>query len=112
MRRIFVTAPALLFAGMAAAQSDGRANPLDPQANVPPIEFRSTLEGYRPFVQPERRDWREANEEVGTAGGDAGHRPGLGTGEQSSRPQPAKPETSRGAAQKGRAAPSHQDHHK
>ncbi len=101
MRIIVLAVPAFLFAGAAAAQDAVRTNPLDPQAKVPPVEFRSALEGYRPFVEQERRDWREANEEVGAAGGHAGHRPGQGTDEQGSKPPLGKPESS-----------DHQDHHK
>lgn len=85
MRIIVFVAPALLFAGAAVAQSEGRANPMDPQAKVPPVEFRSAFEGYRPFADQERRDWRKANEEV----------------VQSAKPQPGKPKSS-----------DHQDHHK
>ena len=112
MRIIVFAVPALLFAGSAAAQDAGRTNPLDPQAKVPSVEFRSAFEGYRPFVEQERRDWREANEEVGAAGSHAGHRPGQGGGEQTSKPQPGKPESSGGAAEKPQRAPSHGDHHK
>lgn len=75
MRKIAFAVPALLLAGVAVAQHDGRKNPLDPQAKVPPVQFRSAFEGYRPFVDQEWRDWREANEEVRAAGGHAGHRP-------------------------------------
>jgi hypothetical protein len=100
MRIIVFAVPALLFAGSAAAQDAGRTNPLDPQAKVPPVEFRSAFEGFRPFVEQERRDWREANEEVGAAGGHAGLRR-QGTAEQSSKPQPGKAQRS-----------GHQDHHK
>ncbi len=53
MRIFFVAAPALLFAGIALAQGDGRPDPLDPRAKVPPLEFRSAFEGYRPFAEPE-----------------------------------------------------------
>lgn len=101
MRIIAFAVPALLLAGVAVAQHDGRTNALDPQAKVPPVQFHSAFEGYRPFVEQERRDWREANQEVGAAGGHAGHRPGQGAGEQTSKPQPGKRESS------GR-----QDHHK
>lgn len=101
MRISFIAVPALLFAGAAAAQGAVRTSPLDPHAKVPPVEFRSAFEGYRPFVEQEQRDWREANEEVGAAGGHAGHRPAQGAGEQTSKPQPGKPERS-----------EHQEHHK
>ena len=98
MRKIAFAVPALLLAGVVAAQGGGRTNPLDPQANVPLVEFRSAFEGYRAFVEPERRDWREANKEVGAAGGHAGQR--------------SQPETSGGAAQKPQGAPSHGDRRK
>jgi hypothetical protein len=88
MRITVFAAPALLLAGAAVAQSDGRANSTEPQAKVPPVEFRSAFEGYRPFVDQETRDWRKANEEVGAAGGHMGHRPGQGSGQQTSKPQP------------------------
>jgi hypothetical protein len=96
MRTIFIALPALLLAGSAVAQSDGRPNPLDPQAKVPPVEFRSAFESYKPFADQEVGDWRKANEEVGAAGGHAGHRPGQGSGPQTSKPQPGKPESSGG----------------
>lgn len=92
MRLMLLAVPALLFAGAAAAQSDGRPDPRDPQAKVPATEFRSVLEGYRPYAEPtELRDWRKSNDEVGAAGGHAGHRPGQGEGAQTSKPQPGKP---------------------
>jgi hypothetical protein len=90
MRIMFLVVPAVL-AGTAVAQSG--PNPLDPKAQTPPVEFRSAFEGYRPFLEQELRDWRKANEEVGAAGGHAGHRPGQGEGRQTSKPQPGKPET-------------------
>jgi hypothetical protein len=91
MRIIFIAAPALLYAGMAVAQGGARPDPMDPRAKVPPVEFRSALDGYRPYADPELRDWRKSNEEVGAAGGHAGHRPGQGPGKQTSKPQPGNP---------------------
>lgn len=73
MRTIFVAVPALLFAGLAVAQGAKPSDPRDPKAKVPPVEFRSALDGYRPYAEPELRDWRKSNEEVGAAGGHAGH---------------------------------------
>jgi hypothetical protein len=105
MRTIFVAVPALLLAGTAAAQSDGRANALDPRAKVPPAEFRSAFEGYRPFAEQELRDWRGANEEVGAAGGHAGHRPSPGPSQQTSKPQ-----TSAGQSENSPATPAHEGH--
>jgi hypothetical protein len=96
MRTIYGVVPALLFAGLAVAQGDGRSDPRDPKAKVPPVEFRSALEGYRPYADSDLRDWRKANDEVGAAGGHAGQRPGQGPGSETSKPQPGKPESSGG----------------
>ena len=93
MRTIFAAVPAVLFAGLAIAQSDGRPDPRDPKANVPPVGFRSALEAYRPYADADLRDWRNSNEEVGAARGHAGHRPG-GSGAETSKPKPGKPEAS------------------
>jgi hypothetical protein len=76
---------------------------MDPRAKVPPVEFRSAFEGYKPFADQEMGDWRKANEEVGAAGGHAGHRPGQGAGTQTSKPQP-------GSAKKSEGAPADQGH--
>ena len=81
MRIIYVAAPALLFAGMAVAQTGDRPNPMDPRMKVPPVEFRSAFEGYRPFAEQELRDWRKSNEEAGARG----------AGGQTSKPKPEKP---------------------
>jgi len=88
---MLLAVPALLFAGAAAAQQNGRPDPRDPRAEAPSVEYRSALEGYRPYAEPELRDWRKSNDEVGAAGGHAGHRPGRGEGAQTSKPQPGKP---------------------
>ena len=88
MRTLLAVLPAILCAGAAVAQSEGRANPLDPQAKVPPVEYRSAFEGYRPFADRDLRDWRNANEEVGR---------------QAPKPRPDEPETSRRPADKGDA---------
>ena len=110
MRIPFLAVPALLFAGVVAAQSAARNNPADPQANVPPVEYRSAFEGYRPFSVEELRDWRKSNDEVGAAGGHASHPPGQGPGRQTSKPQPGKPESSGRPAEKRRDAPPQQGH--
>ncbi len=91
MRIIFVAVPALLFAAMAVAQGGGRPDPREPRVKVPPVEYRSALEGYRPYAEAELRDWRKSNDEVGAAGGHAGHRPGQGPGRETSKPQPGNP---------------------
>jgi len=101
--------PALLFAGAVSAQSAGRPNPANPQASVPPVEYRSAFEGYRPFVEEHLRDWRKSNEEVGAAGGQAGHRPGQSPSHHVPK-EGSKPESSGGPSEKRRDAPPHQGH--
>ena len=98
MRFFIVVVPALLFAGLAVAQ-EGRRDALDPNAKVPPLEYRSAFEGYRPFTDQELANWRRSNEEVGAAGGHAG-KPGQETGQQSSKPQPRNAESPGRAAEK------------
>jgi hypothetical protein len=110
MRTIFVAVPALLFAGMAVAQGSGRPDPRDPGAKVPPVEFRSAFEGYRPYADQDLRDWRKSNDEVGAAGGHGGHRPGHGAGKPTSKPQPGKPESSGQPAEKSGEAPARPGH--
>ena len=94
MRIFLVVVPALLCAGVAAAQEAARPDPRNPRAKAPPVEYRSAFEGYRPYAESELRDWRKSNEEVGSAGGHAGHKPGQGPGAHTSKPQPGKPATS------------------
>jgi len=106
----FLVLPALLLAGAASAQSGGRTNPADPRAIVPPVEYRSAFEGYRPFVEEDLRDWRKSNEEVGAAGGHAGHRPGQSPGHHAPKAQGSKPESSGGTAQKRGDAHPDQGH--
>jgi hypothetical protein len=72
--------PAILVAGVAAAQGSARPDPADSRASVPPVEYRSAFEGYRPYADQPLRDWRKSNDEVGAAGGHAGHRPAQNPG--------------------------------
>lgn len=94
MHKPFIFVPALFFAGSLAAQSSAPASPTDPAAKVPPMQYRSAFESYRAYADQELGDWRKANEEVGSAGGHAGHRPGQGAGQRTSKPEPGKPESS------------------
>ena len=73
MQKILLVVPALLVAGCGAAPNERRPDVLDARATVPPVEFRSAFQDYRSFADPELTDWRRANEEVGAAGGHAGH---------------------------------------
>jgi hypothetical protein len=96
MRTLLVVTAAIAFAAAAAAESGDRRKVTDPDAKVPATEFQSAFEGYRPFADEERRDWRKSNEEVGAAGGYAGRRPGQDAGQQPSKPQAGAPESSGG----------------
>ena len=90
MQKIFIVVPVLLLAACAASENQSRPDVMDSRAKVPAVEFRTAFEGYRPFADEEPQDWRKANEDVGAAGGHAGHRPGQGAGQQTSKPQPGK----------------------
>lgn len=90
MGKLVLFLPALVMAGAVAAQGADRPNPNDPKAKVPAVEYRSAFEGYRRFADQDPVDWRKANEEVGAAGGHAGHRPGQGAGDKTSTPQPGE----------------------
>jgi hypothetical protein len=46
-----------------------RADPLDPQAPVPPVVHRSAFDGYRRFEPGSRVPWPVANETVNRLGG-------------------------------------------
>ena len=86
-----------MLAGCGAVPVDGSGpGPMDAAVKVPPLAFSSAFEDYRPFDDQEQQDWRQANEQVGAAGGHAGHRPGQGPGRQTSKPQPGASESSGG----------------
>jgi hypothetical protein len=74
MKRMFLVVPALALAGCAATPDERRSDATASAAKVPPVEFRSAFEGYRPFADLELQDWRKANEEVKAAGGHGGHK--------------------------------------
>jgi hypothetical protein len=88
MRIVVVLLFAALLSGCAARQAEPPVAARDAQAKVPPVAYHSAFEGYRPFADQELADWRRANEEVGAAGGHAGHKPGQGPGQATSKPQP------------------------
>jgi hypothetical protein len=95
MRIVMLLLPALL-AGAAAAQDAGPATPAEPQAKVPPVQYRSAFEGYRPFVQQELRDWRKSNDEVEAAATPGAHRPAQSGSQPPAQPQPGKPSSHEG----------------
>jgi len=55
---------AAVAAGSAAAQAAARPDPAAPEAKVPPSEYRSAFEGYRPFAEDKVAPWRESNDAV------------------------------------------------
>jgi hypothetical protein len=63
---------AALAAGTASAQSGARPDPADPDARVPETAYRSAFDGHRNHELSKQIPWREANEEVGRAGGHVG----------------------------------------
>jgi hypothetical protein len=89
--RFVLVAPALLLAGAAVAEED-RRNVLDPRSKVPPLEYRSAFEGYRPFSEQDIVNWRRSNDEVRAAGGHAGVMREQGDTASTSKPQPGKPQ--------------------
>ncbi|MGQ0656270.1 MAG: hypothetical protein ACT4P4_29110 [Betaproteobacteria bacterium] len=64
---------ASVIAATAAAQPVGRRSATDPEAPVPPVQYRSALSDYKPFREPEVVNWREVNDEVKGLGGHMGH---------------------------------------
>ena len=99
MQRAIIGVFVAALTASAAAQNERRPDPLEPKAKAPAPVYRSTFEGYRAFADEDLRDWRKSNDEVGAAGGHLGLRPGEGAGQQPSKPQPGKPESSGGATE-------------
>ena len=61
---------AALLPAQAQAQAAGaKADPADPQANVPALRHASALAGYRPLQEPPPASWQQANEKANQAGG-------------------------------------------
>lgn len=74
MRLIFVVLPGVVLAGCAGTPPDPRASASEPRAKGPAVEYRSAFDGYRAFKEEELLDWRRVNDDVGAAGGHAGHK--------------------------------------
>ena len=64
MHRPIFIALAVFAAGPACAQSRERPDPTQPQAKVPPAEYRPAFEGYRRLAEEKLAPWRETNEAV------------------------------------------------
>ena len=68
--------PALIATALLLATADTFAqnapNPLEPAAPTMPPVYRSSFEGYRPFAEPKRIPWPEANATASRVGGHGG----------------------------------------
>ena len=65
----------LLLAILVAGCTSAPQRPLpaqDPGARVPAPEYRSAFDGYQAFADQDLAPWREANDEVRSAGGHVG----------------------------------------
>ena len=71
MYKLIVVA-ALFGATVAYAQPDGRPDPSDGGAGVPPVVYRSAFAEYQAHKDPEVANWRDINEAVRAAGGHVG----------------------------------------
>lgn len=56
----------------AAQQQAAAAHPADPRALVPPPQYSSAFNSYRPFRDEKPGPWREINDEVARVGGHLG----------------------------------------
>lgn len=75
IKRLVVAA--LAVAPLAApAQQAQRSARAEPRAANAAVEYRSALEGYRPYTESEIARWREVNDEMGRLNGHIGHVPG------------------------------------
>ncbi len=71
MFRSFIAMSPLLASMLAfAASADAAgADPLDAKAQIPPLHYRSSMEGYRRFGDERPAPWKEANETAARIGG-------------------------------------------
>jgi hypothetical protein len=63
----------MLIAGVAFAEPKRPPDPREPRAKAAAVEYRSAFAGYRAYADPQQRDWRKSNQEVGNAAGQGGH---------------------------------------
>ena len=70
--KIIFVIGALALAGCAGSPPQA-PHPRQPQSSVAPLQYNSAFEGYRPFAEQDLANWRKANDDVGAAGGHAGH---------------------------------------
>ena len=107
MKRTLLLAGVCL--GYALPAFAAEPQPTDPAGSAPPVAYRSTFEGYRPFREEPIVDWRKLNADVGAAGGHIGIMGGAGGhaghGAGSTSLAAGKPVTTEGGQQPVRGAP-------
>jgi len=95
MKSVMLLLLSALAVGAAFAQSEGKKDPMKPDASVPAVTYRSAFEDYRPYRDQEVAPWRELNEEVARAGGHRGHAKPAPSGQAAEAAKPApQPEPS------------------
>jgi hypothetical protein len=67
--RLGLALAACLATTPAFAQAGPSPDPLNPQAAVPPLQYRSALQRLQPRSAPEAGAWQEHNARVGRIGG-------------------------------------------
>lgn len=92
----------MIFPLVAFAQSgppQPRPDPMDAKASVPPLHYESALETYRPMDEKTApaREWRSANDLVGSTGSMSGMRRGDESGEMQKMSQDAMKNMDHGA---------------
>lgn len=55
--------------GLAAAQSSAPATPASATQVSPPLAFRSTMDGYKPYTEESTVNWKDANDTTARIGG-------------------------------------------
>ena len=97
----------LIVASVAQAQEPSRLqspDPLDPQARVPAVDYRSPIENYRRLGEDQRVPWREANETVNRIGGWRAY------AREAQQPETAAPATGKPASGGDPASRGHHSH--
>lgn len=92
-------AAASIVQAQTASRPSSRPDPLDPQAQVPAMGYRSSLAQYRRLGDDERTPWTQANETVNRIGGWRAY------ARQAQQPEPAASAPARSAPATTAATP-------
>jgi hypothetical protein len=103
MQKLLIGAAAAFAAGVACAQNVVARDPLNPEAPVAPLEYRSPFADYRKAPDRALAPWRESNDEVKRLGGHMGH-----VTEPPATPKPQTP----AAASPPKQPPAPAEHHR